>query len=73
MSQLQGSAGKQQIDVLCLLVFGSPGLPPCFQLSLRGSLHCFIVEEVADTLRQTEICAGMQQWEVLCLLILWQV
>jgi hypothetical protein len=44
MDQLQSSAGRQQTEVLCLLVL--TGLFFC------SSLHCVIVEEVADTLRQ---------------------
>jgi hypothetical protein len=62
-------------EVLCPLVFGSPGLPRCLQQlsALWGSLHCVIAGEVEDNLRWSEICAGRWQLEVLCLHVLWWV
>jgi hypothetical protein len=42
------------------------------QLSLCCYLCCIIAGEVADTLRQREICAGRRQSEVLCLCVLWR-
>jgi hypothetical protein len=62
--QLQGSAGRQQTEVLCLV---GPGVPRCLQqLCFCSSLCCIIVGEVSDTLRW-RICADGWQLEVLCL------
>jgi hypothetical protein len=45
--------------------------PDAFSSSLCNSLHCVIVGEVADTLRQREICIGSRVSEFLCPHILW--
>jgi hypothetical protein len=71
MDQLQGSTGRQQTEVLCLLCLMGSHLPRCLhQLSFCGSLHCIIVGEVAGILMWREIFAGGWQLEVLCLHIL---
>jgi hypothetical protein len=49
-----GQAGGKQRFCVCLCLAG-PSLPRCLQqLSFCGSLHCVIVSEVTDTLRQRE-------------------
>jgi hypothetical protein len=48
------SAGRRQTEV-----FVGPGLPRCLQLFLCGFLCCVIVDKVADTLRQRDLCRWM--------------
>jgi hypothetical protein len=74
MDQLWGSAGRWQTEVLCLLVFGRSQFSQILvALFVWFSVLCYIVREVADTLKWREICAVGQQSEVLCPRIFWWV
>jgi hypothetical protein len=72
VSYRAAQAGSRQRFCVCLCLV-DPSLSRCLQLSLCCYLCCIIAGEVADTLRQREICAGRRQSEVLCLCILWWV
>jgi hypothetical protein len=73
MGQLQDSAGRRQTGFVSACVWQVPVFSGACSCSLCGSLRCIIVGDFADTLRWREICACEQQWEVLCLHVLWQV
>jgi hypothetical protein len=66
--------GRRQANVLCQFVFDRSWSSQMLAaaLFLWFSVLCF-VDEVADSLRKRELCAGAQHLEVLCLQVLWWV
>jgi hypothetical protein len=65
---------RQQVEVMCPLMFGGSWTSRCLQqLSFCSSLCCIIVGEVVYTPAWSEVCAGRQQFEVLCPHVLWHI